>query len=134
MPTSERELDRARRVSVALGEDGSVEWTNGTAHWRMRRDGPEAVRAVDLVLAALGACVAGTIRSYAESHGIDGLSGVRVEVLGSEVRSPSRLASAALEVTLEGAVAPEDAMRLRRAGQHCKIHASLARGVEVRFS
>jgi len=129
---SKTTIDLTRRVSVSSLEDGAFEWTNNAAHGRLRRDGPEAVRAVDLLLASLGMCVAGTIKAYANAHGIEGLESVSVGVTGQEAISPSRLASATVEIALSGALSHDDVVRLKRAGEHCKIHTTLAAGVIVR--
>jgi uncharacterized OsmC-like protein len=120
-------------VSVRALEDGAFEWSNSTAHQRLRRDGPEAIRAVDLLLASLGMCVSGTIRAYAAHHAIESLESVDVELLGEEVGPPSRLESATITISLVGNLSEEDVKRLRRAGQHCKIHNTLSAGIEVRI-
>jgi uncharacterized OsmC-like protein len=88
---------------------------------------------VDLLLASLGICVADAIRDYAESHGVEGLKCVFIEVFGHEAISPSRLATATVEIAVEGEISPDDVIRLKRAGEHCKIHTTLAAGVIVRL-
>jgi uncharacterized OsmC-like protein len=123
----------ARRVSVSSLEDGAFEWTNSAAHGRLRRDGPEAVHAVDLLLASLGMCVAGTIHAFADNHGINALESVSVDVVGTEATSPSRLTNATLKIRLTGSLSHDDIVRLKRAGEHCKIHTTLAQGVIVRI-
>jgi uncharacterized OsmC-like protein len=128
-----RLLDVVARVSVTALEDGAFEWTNGTARVRAPRDGPEAVRAMDLPLASLGMCVAGTIRAFARSHGIEGLESVNADVLGEEVGPSSRLWAAGIAISLGGRVSDEDAIRLRRSSAHCKIHTTLATGVDLRI-
>jgi uncharacterized OsmC-like protein len=89
------------RVSVTAYEGGALEWTNGSVKFRSRRDGPEALRAVDLLLASLAMCVAGTVRAFAKGHDIRGLERVLVDVIGTEVGPPSRLASASIAISLE---------------------------------
>jgi uncharacterized OsmC-like protein len=78
-------------------------------------------------------CVAGTVRAYAEHHGVDGLTSVTVDVTGEEVGSPTRLATATLSLHLDGELNDDDRARLLRAGAHCKIHTTLSRGVDVQF-
>jgi uncharacterized OsmC-like protein len=99
----------------------------------LSREGDQGVRAVDLLLASLAMCVTGTVRAYAEHHGIDGLTSVSVDVTGEEVGAPTRVATATIAIHLEGDVRDDDRDRLLRAGAHCKIHTTLSRGVDVTF-
>jgi uncharacterized OsmC-like protein len=122
-----------RTVSVTSSERGLFEFTNGAVQVQSSRDGDQGVRAVDLLLASLAMCVAGTVRAYAEHHGVDGLAQVTVDVTGEEVGPPTRLATATLTVRLDGELNDDDRARLLRAGAHCKIHTTLSRGVDVRF-
>jgi len=75
--------------------------------------------------------VADTVKAYANSHGIDGLKSVSVEVGGQEAPSPSRLAGATVKVGLRGELSHGDVIQLKRAGEQCNIHTSLAQGVIV---
>jgi uncharacterized OsmC-like protein len=122
-----------RTVSVSSRAGGVFEFTNGAVRVQATRDGDQGVRAVDLLLGALAMCVAGTVRSYANSHGVEGLDSVTVEVHGEEVGPPTRLATATLSIRLDGALRDEDRVRLLRAGAHCKIHTTLTHGVDVRI-
>ena len=122
-----------RTVSVTSSERGLFEFTNGAVQVQSSRDGDQGVRAVDLLLASLAMCVAGTVRAYAEHHGVDGLAQVTVDVTGEEVGPPTRLATATHTVRLDGELNDDDRARLLRAGAHCKIHTTLSRGVDVRF-
>jgi uncharacterized OsmC-like protein len=124
---------QSRTVSVTTNERGLFEFTNGAITVQSSRDGDRGVRAVDLLLASLAMCVAGTVRAYAEHHGVDGLVGVIVEATGEEVGAPTRLATATLALRLDGDLSDDDRARLHNAGAHCKIHTTLSRGVEVRF-
>jgi len=124
---------RRRTVSVTSSERGLFEFTNGAVRVQSSRDGDQGVRAVDLLLASLAMCVAGTVRAYAEPHGVDGLTSVTVDVTGEEVGSPTRLATATLSLHLDGELNDDDRARLLRAGAHCKIHTTLSRGVDVQF-
>lgn len=122
-----------RTVSATSSERGLFEFTNGAVRVQSSREGDQGVRAVDLLLAALAMCVAGTVRAYAEHHGIDGLASVTVDVTGEEVGPPTRLATATIAIRLDGDLSDDDRARLVRAGAHCKIHTTLSRGVDVRF-
>lgn len=122
-----------RTVSATSSERGRFEFTNGAVRVQSSRDGDQGVRAVDLLLASLAMCVAGTVRAYAEHHGVDGLASVTVDVTGEEVGPPTRLATATLAIRLDGELNDDDRARLLRAGTHCKIHTTLSRGVDVQF-
>ncbi|MGB8196404.1 MAG: OsmC family protein [Acidimicrobiales bacterium] len=135
MPTSEStEVRHRRTVSATSSERGRFEFTNGAVRVQSSREGDRGVRAVDLLLASLAMCVAGTVRAYAENHGVEGLDVVSVEVTGEEVAAPTRLATANITIRLEGELGDEERARLLRAGAHCKIHTTLSRGVDVQFS
>jgi uncharacterized OsmC-like protein len=134
MPTSDPVVAVQRRtVSATSRESGRFEFTNGAVTVQSSREGDHGVRAVDLLLASLAMCVAGTVRAYAEHHGVDGLVSVHVDVTGEEVGPPTRLATATLAIRLEGQLSEDDRARLLRAGSHCKIHTTLSRGVDVQF-
>ena len=134
MRTNEQSIASHRRtVSATSSARGHFEFTNGGLTVQSSRDGDQGVRAVDLLLASLAMCVAGTVRAYAEHHGVDGLVAVSVDVIGEEVGPPTRLASATIAIRLDGDLNDDDRARLLRAGAHCKIHTTLSRGVDVQF-
>jgi putative redox protein len=134
MPTSNPAVEVQRRtVSATSREQGRFEFTNGAVTVQSSREGDRGVRAVDLLLAALAMCVAGTVRAYAEHHGVEGLESVSVDVTGEEVGPPTRLATATIAIRLDGELSDDDRVRLVRAGTHCKIHTTLSRGVDVQF-
>jgi uncharacterized OsmC-like protein len=134
MLTNEPSVAQDRRtVSVTSSERGLFEFTNGAVRVLSSRDGDQGVRAVDLLLASLAMCVAGTVRAYAEHHGINGLANVSVDVTGEENGPPTRLATAILALRLDGDLTEGERARLLRAATHCKIHTTLSRGVDVQF-
>jgi uncharacterized OsmC-like protein len=134
MPTSEPLVEQhLRSVSATSSARGLFEFTNGAVTVQSSRDGDHGVHAVDLLLAALAMCVAGTVRAYAEHHAVTGLAQVRVDVTGEEVGPPTRLATATVAIGLEGELSADERARLLRAGTHCKIHTTLSRGVDVQF-
>ena len=67
MPTSEDAAARRRTVTATSSEPGRFEFTNGAVAVQSSRDGDQGVRAVDLLLASLAMCVAGTVRAYARA-------------------------------------------------------------------
>jgi putative redox protein len=134
MPTSEPLVaQHLRTVSATSSALGRFEFTNGAVTVQSSRDGAHGVRAVDLLLASLAMCVAGTVRAFAANHGVENLTNVRVDVTGEEVESPTRLATATIAIHLEGDLSDDERTRLLRAGAHCKIHTTLSRGVDVQF-
>jgi uncharacterized OsmC-like protein len=95
---------------------------------------PDTFKAGELILGALGACVLGTVRSYAKNHGITGLEDVRAEIHGEEAEAPSRLARIEVLVELTGTLSADEELRLQRAAASCKIHNTLAQGVAIQVS
>lgn len=87
--------------------------------------GEGGFRPVELLMAALGACTAGTIRSFAIAQGVGGFEGVDIEVTCEVMDKPERVGSFAVRLRLRGEVADRDAARLARIGAHCKIHNTL---------
>ena len=134
MPSNEPSgVPPRRTVSATSRGAGHFEFTNGALTVQSSRNGDHGVRAVDLLLASLAMCVAGTVSAYAEHHGIEGLVSVSVDATGHEVGPPTRLATATIAIRLEGELSSDDRGRLLRAGAHCKIHTTLSRGVDVQF-
>lgn len=127
-------LAESRRVHVTGRADGSFQFSSGVTTWLQREAGDQRIVAVDLILGALAMCVADAIRSFAEENGVEGLEEVVVGVRGREATPPARLVSADVTIALVGSISDDDAGRLRKVGEHCKIHNTLACGVEVRFS
>jgi uncharacterized OsmC-like protein len=126
-------VTQRRTVSATSSAPGLFEFTNGALTVQSSREGEHGVRAVDLLLASLAMCVAGTVRSYAEHHGVDTLVSVRVDATGEEVGPPTRLATATLVIRLDGELTDDERARLLLAGAHCKIHTTLTHGVDVQI-
>lgn len=95
---------------------------------------PNTFKAGELILGALGACVLGTVRGYAKHHGITGLEDLRVVVLGAENEAPSRISRSHVFLELEGHLTAEEELQLQRAAASCRIHNTLAGGVDIQFS
>jgi len=96
----------------------------------------DGFRSVELMLAGLGACTAGTLRTYAVNHGIDGFAGVDVTVRSVEASAPERVGKIDLEIDLHGEMSDEDVERLLRVSSHCKVHNTLIHppAIEVRVA
>lgn len=85
----------------------------------------DGFRSVELLLAGLGACTAGTVRTYALNHGVEGFSGIDVTVRSEEAAAPERVGRIQLEMSLHGNVSDQDADRLLQVSGHCKVHNTL---------
>lgn len=90
-------------------------------------------RSVDLMTAALGTCMVGTMLSFAESAGIP-VDSVRVELKPTISLDPERVKRIRAVMTIRSAVSDEQMTRLREAAESCKVHNSLHRGVETELS
>ena len=85
----------------------------------------DGFRSVELLLAGLGACTAGTVRTYAVNHGVKGFESVDVTVRSTEAAAPERVGRIEVELSLRGEVSDEDAERLLQVSSHCKVHNTL---------
>ena len=97
-------------------------------------DAEDAFRAGELVLGALAACTAGTIRQYAQTHGISSLADVTIDVTGYEAAAPSRIAAIILRITLHGDLNASERGRLERVARHCKIHNTLLKAPDIELA
>lgn len=93
--------------------------------------GEDGFRSVELLLAGLGACSAGTLRTYARNHGVAGFTGVDVTVRSEELSAPERVGRIELIFNLRGDVSEHDAERLLQVSSHCKVHNTLHHMPEV---
>ncbi len=87
----------------------------------------------ELLLLALGSCIMGNMRSYAESRGIP-LRAARFEVADEVAQAPTRVAKVYVDAHLDDELAEAQLARLAAVGSHCKIHNTLTRGLEVEFT
>lgn len=94
------------------------------------RDAADAFRAGELLLGALAACTAGTVRGYARNHGV-ALADVRIEATGIEVTTPSRIAEIRLDIVLDGELDDGQRQRLLAAARACKLHRTLTQGPQI---
>ncbi len=85
----------------------------------------DGFRSAELLLGALGACTAGTMRAFAVKQGIEGFEGIDIIVIGETAKAPERVASLRLEVQIKGEISEADRERLLRVGSKCKVHNTL---------
>jgi uncharacterized OsmC-like protein len=88
-------------------------------------------RPTELIMAALGACTAGTIQAFALANKVPGFEGVDVNVSCETAVRPSRIERFHVEIIFRGTVSHEHADQLARVGKHCKIHNTLHRDPNV---
>jgi uncharacterized OsmC-like protein len=93
-----------------------------------RSDG--ALRSVELLLAALGSCMLGTMLAYAETTGLE-LDGASVELQSTLAERPERVESIVATLRIERDLPERRLAALRRAAERCKVHATLAHGPEL---
>ena len=89
-----------------------------------------ALRSVELLLTALGSCMLGTMLAYAETAGLS-LDAASVELQPTLVERPERVESIVATLRIEGDLPERRVAALRRAAEHCKVHATLAHGPAV---
>ena len=87
--------------------------------------GIDGFRSAELLLGALGACTAGTIRAFAVKQGIEGFEGIDIVVDGETAKQPERVATLRLVIDIKGSISDADRDRLLRVGSHCKVHNTL---------
>lgn len=98
---------RARDVTVSVG-----------------RQAAGAMHSVELLLAALGSCMLGTMLAFAENVGVP-VDGVRLELTPTVVDGPERVARIDMRLRIEGDIEPKRLASLRRVAEHCKVHSTL---------
>jgi uncharacterized OsmC-like protein len=85
----------------------------------------DGFRSAELLLGALGACTAGTMRVFAVNQKIEGFEGIDVTVNAETSKNPERLSKIDVDVTVKGRVSEQDLERLMRVGSRCKVHNTL---------
>ncbi|MBW4029249.1 MAG: hypothetical protein HIU57_01045 [Acidobacteria bacterium] len=91
----------------------------------------DGFRSAELLLAALGACTAGTMRNFAVTQGIEGFEGIDIVVNGETAKSPERVAQIDVAIQVRGNMSESDLERLMRVGARCKVHNTLHNDPEV---
>jgi len=100
---------RARNVTLVVGRAG------------------DGMRSVELLLAALGSCMLGTMMVFAENTGI-AFDGVRLELEPVLASSPERVAEIRMTMRIDGDIEPKRLASLQRVAEHCKVHSTLEGG------
>ena len=90
----------------------------------------DGFRPTELLLGALGSCMAGTMLNFAINQEIP-VSGIALTAEASVATSPTRIEGIDIRMTVEGMIDERQAASLRRVAAACKIHNTLSHGPEV---
>jgi putative redox protein len=91
---------------------------------RVGRQADGAMHSVELLLAALGSCMLGTMLAFADNVGVP-VDGVRIELIPTMAERPERVARIDMRLRIEGDVDPKRLASLQRVAEHCKVHSTL---------
>ena len=97
---------------------------------RVGRQADDGLRSVELLLAALGSCMLGTMLAFAENANVP-VEGVRLELTPVLAERPERVARVDMRLHIEGEIEPKRLASLRRVAEHCKVHSTLEHGPEL---
>lgn len=122
--------DETATVVVRCGADGVLEASARDVTLRVGRKAEGALQSVELLLAALGSCMLGTMLAFAENVGVP-VEGVRLELTPTLADGPERVERIDMCLRIEGEIEPKRLASLRRVAEHCKVHSTLERGPEL---
>lgn len=98
------------------------------------RGGPgDGFRPTELLLGGLGACMMGTMITFARNQDIP-IRSVHMELDDEEVPHPERVGRIAITMQVEAEATERQIQSLRRVAQACKIHNTLQRPPEFSFT
>ena len=90
----------------------------------------DGFRPIELFLGSLGACMLGTMLTFAENQQIP-VGDVSLELEPVIEEHPERVARVEMTLRVEGDLSERQLQSLQRVGQACKIHNTLHRGAET---
>lgn len=128
-----RPVPGSAAVVVERGLDGALEARARDVTLRVGRQADDGLRSVELLLAALGSCMLGTMLAFAENVGVE-LDGVRLELTPTLAERPERVERIEMRLRIEGDVEPKRLASLRRVAEHCKVHNTLEHRPELTLS
>lgn len=123
-------VDGTGTVVVERAADGVLEARARDVRLRVGRKAEEGFQSAELLLAALGSCMLGTMLAFAENVGVP-VDGVRLELTPTVVGGPERIARIDMCLRIEGDIEPKRLASLRRVAEHCKVHSTLENGPEL---
>lgn len=92
----------------------------------------DAFGSVELLLAALGTCMTGTMLGFAKNEAIPvGEVSVRLQAVLAD--NPGRVERIEVTMTIPGAVTSRQLASLHRVAERCKIHTTLDRSPAIEF-
>lgn len=93
----------------------------------------DGFRPTELLLGGLGACMMGTMITFARNQEIP-IQGVHMELEAEEVPHPERIGRIIIKMEVQAGASERQIESLRRVAQACKIHNTLKDGPEFSFS
>ncbi|HVA31568.1 MAG TPA: OsmC family protein [Gaiellaceae bacterium] len=123
------DLEAPGGVAIARRADGGLEVRARDVTLAVGR-GEGTLRSVELLLAALGSCMLGTMLVFADNVGIS-LAGVSLELTPTLAGGPERVSRIDMTMRIDGDVEPKRLASLRRVAEHCKVHSTLEHGPEL---
>lgn len=99
---------------------------------RLAEDGGpgDGFRPTELLLGALGACMAGTVLTFAERQELD-LTGLSFSIDDEVADHPKRVAAITVVMRVGGELSARQLESLGRVAKRCKIHNTLDDGPEI---
>jgi uncharacterized OsmC-like protein len=122
--------EESETVVVERAASGVLEAHARHVTLRVGRHAEDGLRSVELLLAALGSCMLGTMLAFAENVGVP-VDGVRLELTPTLVDGPERVARIDMRLRIGGDIEPKRLASLRRVAEHCKVHSTLEHGPEL---
>jgi putative redox protein len=122
--------DEPETVVVERAADGVLEARARDVTLRVGRRAEGGLRSVELLLAALGSCMLGTMLAFAENVGVP-VDGVRLELTPTFAAGPERVVRIDLRLRIAGEVEPRRLASLRRVAERCTVHSTLEHGPEL---
>ena len=93
----------------------------------------DGFRPVELMLGSLGACMLGTMLTFAENQAMR-IDDVSVSLTAAIEEHPERIAGVAMTMRIDGDITDRQLQSLQRVAQRCKIHNTLHHGAETSLS
>ena len=97
------------------------------------RGGPgDGFRPTELVLAGLGACMAGTMITFAENQGIE-VGDITIDLRSEDAAAPQRIGVITVRMVVAGELSARELASLERVAAACKIGRTVEQGAEIEF-
>ena len=90
----------------------------------------DGFRPTELLLGALGACMAGTMANFAGDQGIS-IDGITMSLADQVEKAPTRISSISITMVVDADADDRQSASLERVASACKIHNTLAGSTEI---